>query len=225
MATLYIVGTPIGNLEDITLRAIRILKECDVIACEDTRVTKRLLDRYEIKDKKLIAFNEEKSGASEAKIISILEEGSNVAYVSDAGTPGISDPGSRLVRAVRSAGVKVELIPGPSALTSAISISGLEVSEFVFLGFLPHKKGRETLFREIEGSKRAVIFYESTHRLMKTLEKLAEILDEKRLIGVGKELTKIHENMFVGGAKDIVKKFKEDEVLLKGEFVVIVEGC
>lgn len=223
MSIIYIIGTPIGNLEDITLRAVRILKESDVIACEDTRVTKRLLDRYDIKDKKLIAFNEQRTGSSEKKIISILEEGNNIAYVSDAGTPGISDPGARLVGVVREAGFRVEVIPGPSALASAISVSGLEVSEFVFLGFLPHKKGRETLFKEIAESKRAIIFYESTHRLMKTLGKLSEILDEKRQIAVGKELTKIHEGMFVGSAKEVYGKFSESRELQKGEFVVIVE--
>lgn len=225
MPTLYVIGTPIGNLEDITLRAIRILKESDVIACEDTRVTKRLLDRYEIKDKKLIAFNEEKSGVSVAKIISILEDGKNVAYVSDAGTPAISDPGARLVRSVQEAGFKIEVIPGPSALTSAISISGLDIGEFVFLGFLPHKKGRETLFKEISESKRTMIFYESTHRLEKTLEKLASILDGGRRIAVGKELTKIHEAMIVGSAESVFCEFKSNPQLQKGEFVVIVEGC
>lgn len=225
MATLYVVGTPIGNLEDITLRAIRVLKEADVIACEDTRVTKKLLERYEIKDKKLIAFNEEKSGASVAKIISILEEGNSVAYVSDAGTPGISDPGSKLVKSAKEEGFNVFSIPGPSALTSAISVSGFDINDFVFLGFLPHKKGRETLFKEISNSKRVVVFYESTHRLLKTLEKLSEILESNRQIGVGKELTKIHEAMIVGSAKEVLEKFKEDKMLLKGEFVVIVEGC
>src|SRR3989338_10601554 len=151
MGILYVVGTPIGNLEDVTLRALRVLREADVILCEDTRVTKRLLERYEIIAKQLATYNEQPSGVTAGKIIGWLEEGKNVALVTDAGTPGISDPGAMLVQKVREAlpEVKIESVPGPSALTAALSIAGVPVHDFVFLGFLPHKKGRETLFKEI----------------------------------------------------------------------------
>src|SRR3989344_5796773 len=174
MATLYIVGTPIGNLEDVTLRALRILKEADVILCEDKRVTKRLLDKYEIAGRELATYNEQQSGVASGKIIGWLEEGKNVALVTDAGTPGISDPGSMLVQKVREVlpDAKIESVPGPSALTGALSIAGVPVHDFVFLGFLPHKKGRETLFKEIAMSERTVVFYESPHRILKTLESL-----------------------------------------------------
>ncbi|MDP3726467.1 MAG: 16S rRNA (cytidine(1402)-2'-O)-methyltransferase, partial [bacterium] len=154
MSKLYIVGTPIGNLEDITLRAVRVLKEVDIILCEDTRVTKRLLEKYEITQKQLMGYNERESGASIEKIVKILESGKNIALVSDAGTPGISDPGALLVNRARQAGVNIISIPGANAAIAALSISGIPASDFLFLGFLPHKKGRETLFKEIAVSKR-----------------------------------------------------------------------
>lgn len=224
MSTLYIVGTPIGNLEDITLRALRVLKEADVILCEDTRVTKRLLERYEITGKHLFAYNEQKSGVTAERVIELLEEGRNIALVSDAGTPGISDPGALLVSAVRTAlpEVKIESVPGPSALTAALSVAGVPASEFLFLGFLPHKKGRETLFKEIAASKRAVVFYESPHRILKTLKALASYDTIYRTITIARELTKMYEEVKKGTAIELLEYFTENSDKVRGEFVVVV---
>jgi len=227
MATLFVVATPIGNLEDVTLRALRVLKEVDVILCEDTRVTKRLLEKYAITGKQLTAYNEQRSGINASKVIALLEGGKNVALVSDAGTPGISDPGSLLVQKVREAlpEVKIESVPGPSALTAALSIAGVPVHDFVFLGFLPHKKGRETLFKEIAASERTMIFYESPHRILKTLKSLSRtVLDNggKRQVVVCRELTKIHEEVTSGTAAELLEFFKNNPEKVRGEFVVVV---
>lgn len=224
MSTLFIVGTPIGNLEDITLRALRVLKESDVILCEDTRVTKRLLERYEITGKQLLAYNEQKSGVTAEKVIGLLEEEKNIALVSDAGTPGISDPGSFLVQKVREAlpEVKIESVPGPSALTAALSIAGVHVHDFIFLGFLPHKKGRETLFKEIATSERAIVFYESPHRILKTLASLQEHTPGKHLT-ICRELTKIHEEVKSGSAQELLDYFTKNLEKVRGEFVVIIQ--
>ncbi len=228
MGTLSIVATPIGNLEDITLRALRTLKECDVIYAEDTRVVSKLLARYEIKKplQRLDAVTETKKADD---IIARLEAGEHVAYVSDAGTPGISDPGTRLVAAVRARmgmlnipTFKVEAIPGPSALTAALSIAGLPVHAFTFLGFLPNKKGRQTLFAEIAESSRTMVFYESPHRIRKALETLAAAAPEKR-VAVARELTKLHEELVRGTAAEVARAFAaRPAVSQKGEFVVIV---
>lgn len=223
MNCLYIVGTPIGNLEDVTLRALRILKEVDVILCEDTRVTQKLLARHEIAGKQLSTYNEQQSGITVSKIIGWLEEGKSVALVSDAGTPGISDPGSMLVEKVRDAlpDIKIESVPGASALTAALSIAGVPVHDFVFLGFLPHKKGRETLFKEIAESERTCVFYESPHRILKALESLATFAPSKRDT-IARELTKIHEEIKNGTATELLAFFAENEEKVRGEFVVIV---
>jgi len=223
MANLYVVGTPIGNLGDITLRALRILKEVDVILCEDTRVTQKLLKHYEIVGKKLSAYNDQKSGISADKVLIWLEEGKDLALVSDAGTPGISDPGSMLVKVVREKmpEVKIESVPGPSALTSALSIAGLPIHDFVFLGFLPHKKGRETLFKEIAASERTMVFYESPHRIIKSLESLQKFSPDKKVI-IAKELTKIHEEVILSTASEILEYFKKNKDKIRGEFVVMV---
>jgi len=223
MNCLYIVATPIGNLEDVTLRALRILKEADVILCEDTRVTKRLLDKHGITAKQLTTYNEQDSGIAAGKIIGWLEEGKNVALVSDAGTPGISDPGTMLVQKVREAlpDVKIESVPGPSALTAALSIAGVPVHDFTFLGFLPHKKGRETLFKEIAVSERTVVFYESPHRILKALEALQKFAPEKK-ITIVRELTKIYEEVLSGSASELSEKLRATPEKQQGEFVVIV---
>jgi 16S rRNA (cytidine1402-2'-O)-methyltransferase len=225
MSTLYVIGTPIGNLEDVTLRALRILKEVDVILCEDTRMTKRLLDKYEIVGKQLTTYNEEKSGLRIEKVAALLEEGKNLALVSDAGTPGISDPGSYLVEKVRELlpDVKIESVPGPSALTAALSIAGVPVHDFTFLGFLPHKKGRETLFKEIAVSERANVFYESPHRILKTLESLVKFAPNKKVI-IARELTKIHEQIISGTAAELLLYFETNSDKVRGEFVVIVSA-
>jgi 16S rRNA (cytidine1402-2'-O)-methyltransferase len=224
MAHLSIVATPIGNLEDITLRALRVLKEADVILCEDTRVTKKLLQRYDI-EKPAISYHARSGLAKVEKIFALLEEGKHVALVSDAGTPTISDPGSLLVSKVRERfgnDVRIEPIPGASAITAALSAAGVPASEFLFLGFLPHKKGRETLFREIVDSNRTVAFYESPHRLMKTLERLAELLPPERRVVVAREITKIHEEFVHGTVSDVLTHFTENPETIRGECVVMV---
>lgn len=223
MGTLSIVATPIGNLGDITLRALETLKSVDVIACEDTRVTAKLLARYEIK-KPLVIFHAMNARTSGARIMGLLSEGKHVALVTDAGTPGISDPGNELVHSVRSTlpDVRVEVIPGVSALTAAISISGTNASTFLFLGFLPHKKGRQTLFEKIAASDHTVVFYESPHRIEKALASLCDVLDTERSVIVARELTKIHESVVTGNATEAAAYFSTHPTEVRGEFVVIV---
>lgn len=230
--TLYVVGTPIGNLEDITLRALRVLKEVDLVLCEDTRVTKRLLAKYEI-GTPTMSYHAQSKLAKVDKILNLLEEGKNLALVSDAGTPCISDPGSLLLAQVRERfgdDVAIIPIPGPSALTTALSASGISVAEFTFLGFLPHKKGRETLFKEIALSTRVMAFYESTHRIEKALESLekfclpAQAGDAERKIIVARELTKIYEEFVRGTIAEVRAHFSKNPDHVRGEFVVIVQG-
>ncbi len=226
MPTLYIVATPIGNLEDITLRALRILKEVDTILCEDTRTTQKLLQKYSI-IKPTLSYHSHSGLAKVEKIFKLLEEGKNLALVSDAGTPTISDPGVLLVSQIKKKfgdTVAIVPIPGPSAVIAALSASGLPSSDFLFLGFLPHKKGRETLFKEIAESKRTTVFYESPHRILKTFESLKKHLDGKRQIVIARELTKIYEEMITGTAEEILQYFEKNKDKVKGEFVVIVEG-
>jgi len=224
MSILYVVATPIGNLEDITLRALRILKEVDFIVCEDTRHTLKLLNHFEIK-KSLISYHQHSKIKKIDHIIGLLKQGNNIALVSDAGTPALSDPGGVLVEKVVSElgdSVQVIPIPGASALTTIASAAGLPVDKFVFLGFLPHKKGRQKLFDFINDSKKTIIFYESPHRILKTLEALAGLLDENRQMVVGRELTKKFETIYRGSVKEVLEKLQDDEV--KGEFVVLIEG-
>jgi 16S rRNA (cytidine1402-2'-O)-methyltransferase len=226
MSTLYVVGTPIGNLEDITLRALRVLKEVDVILCEDTRVTKRLLQKYAITTKTM-SYHARSGLAKTEKILGLLTKEKNLALVSDSGMPTISDPGVMLVAAVRKThenDVAIVSIPGPSAATSALSISGLPASQFLFLGFLPHKKGRETLFGEITSSKRTTVFFESPHRIQRTLEKLVAALDTTRHVIVARELTKIHEEVVSGMAEEVLHFFHANPEKVRGEFVVLVSG-
>ncbi|HEY9583740.1 MAG TPA: 16S rRNA (cytidine(1402)-2'-O)-methyltransferase [Candidatus Paceibacterota bacterium] len=220
MSTFYVVATPIGNLEDMTLRAIRILKEVDLILCEDTRVTKRIMDKYGI-NTLTMSYHSQSSDNKIDKIMEQIAEGKNIALVTDAGTPGISDPGSLLVSKVRETfpDLSIVSIPGPSALTSALSIAGVPTHEFIFLGFMPHKKGRETLFKEIAESERAVVFYESTHRIIKTLESLKNI---NKKVTLAREITKIYEEVLQGSAESILKTLVENPEKQKGEFVVIV---
>ena len=224
IGSLYIVATPIGNLEDITLRAIRILKEVDYVLCEDTRTTQNLLNRYEIKTKTM-SYHAHSTENKESVIINLLKGGKNLALVSDAGTPCISDPGVMLVANVRKEfgrDAKVVPIPGPSALISALSASGISSAEFVFLGFLPHKKGRETLFKEIGNSKRVIVFYESTHRIMKTLASLIKYAPKFKVV-IGRELTKQFEEFVEGYPDEVLKYFTDNNDKQRGEFVVIVE--
>lgn len=221
--TLSIVATPIGNLADITLRALDTLKAADTIACEDTRVTAKLLARYEI-EKPLLIFHAQSGSGATDRIVHLLEEGKHVALVTDAGTPGISDPGTALVRAVRNRvpDARIEAIPGPAAITAALSIAGVPTDQFVFVGFLPHKKGRQALFKEIAESERTVVFYESPHRIEKALESLAEILEPERKVVVVRELTKMYESLIEGSAQEVREHFIENQDQVRGEFVVIV---
>lgn len=217
---LSVVATPIGNLEDITLRAIRTLKEVDAIFCEDTRVAAKLLARYEI-SKPLVRCDEKSELVASKRAIEMLEEGKSVALVSDAGTPGISDPGARLVRATRNAGFPVVAIPGPSALTAALSIAGLESGEFVFEGFLPHKKGRQTALKKIREEERSVVLYESPHRIEKLLTELAKFAPGKK-ITLFRELTKVYEEVLEGTAEELLQQLRAHNTA-RGEFVVIVQ--
>lgn len=222
--TLSVVATPIGNLGDITLRAIDTLKNADAIACEDTRVTSKLLARYGI-EKPLLIYHAQSGRISANKILTLLGDGKHVALVTDAGTPGISDPGSELVTQVRDTlrdDVRIEAIPGPSALTAALSIAGVPTHEFTFYGFLPHKKGRQTLLTEIAESPRTSVFYESPHRIEKALATLKEVLPEDRIIVVLREITKMYESVVRGTASSVVEHFSENPGEVRGEFVVIV---
>lgn len=238
-AKLSMVATPIGNLEDITLRALRTLKEADVVACEDTRVTKKLLSHFDIHTP-TVSFHANSGAKGFEKIIALLEEGKQVALVSDAGTPGLSDPGLELVSVVREhmdksdLSISIEAIPGPSALAAAISIAGLRAPSFIFYGFLPQKKGRETIFKEIAAhepdfakattGKRASIFYESPHRIIKALESLAKYLPKDRRVGVFRELTKMFEESVIGSPQEVLDYFVTHAEKQRGEFVIIVEG-
>jgi 16S rRNA (cytidine1402-2'-O)-methyltransferase len=219
----YVVATPIGNLGDITLRAIETLKSADLILCEDTRETKKLLDKYNI-SKPTMSYHAQSKLAKIDKIFELLEEGKNIALVSDAGTPGISDPGALLVSKIKekfSDSVQIIPIPGATALITALSASGLPTHKFTFLGFLPHKKGRETLFKEIAGTKRTMIFYESPHRILKTLESLVKFCPDKKVC-IARELTKIFEEFKTGTPVEVLEYFQNNKEKQRGEFTIIV---
>ncbi len=193
MSKFYIVATPIGNMGDITLRAIETLKSIDLILCEDTREIRKILEKYNI-NKPTISYHAQSKLSKVDKIFELLEDGKNLALVSDAGTPTISDPGAMLVSQIKNNlrySVDVIPIPGPSAVIAALSASGLPTHEFTFLGFLPHKKGRETLFKEIASSKRTMVFYESPHRLVKCLEEMKEFMGSERQASVSREISKL----------------------------------
>lgn len=218
---LYLVATPIGNLEDITLRAIRVLKQADLIACEDTRQTQKLLNHYGI-NTPTISYHEHNEAARGAELVEKLVHGSRVAVVSDAGTPGISDPGFRLVSLAIERGVPVIPIPGAAAFVSALVASGLPMESFCFRGFLPAKSAaRQRQFQEIRSSRQSEIFYEAPHRILAALEDMLAVLGPDRRIVIARELTKIHEEFLRGNASqvlDVIKKRGE----LKGEIVVII---
>lgn len=216
---LSIVATPIGNLADITLRAIETLKSVDAILCEDTRVTSKLLARYEIR-KPLVACHEHTDERRLAQIIERLRAGENLAFVSDAGTPGLSDPGNRLVELALAADIPVVPIPGVSALGAIVSVAGIDMREFVFLGFPPHKKGRQTFFRSVAASEMPVVYYESPHRVMKNLKMLAEYAPDMRSV-IGRELTKMFEEIIRGTIEEATAYFASHPEKIKGEFVII----
>lgn len=220
IGTLYIVATPIGNLGDITLRALETLKIADAILCEDTRVTSKLLAHYAIK-KPLVSCHEHTDERKLLQIIERLQKGESFAFVSDAGTPGLSDPGNRLVELALAAEVSVVPIPGVSALATIVSVAGINMQEFVFRGFPPHKKGRETFFKAVAGSDVPVIYYESPHRVMKNLELLKKFAPNMNVI-IGRELTKMFEEVIRGGIADAIIYFTKHPEKVKGEFVIIV---
>jgi 16S rRNA (cytidine1402-2'-O)-methyltransferase len=221
MSKLYLVPTPIGNLEDITLRAINVLKSVDLILAEDTRTSGFLLKHYEI-SKPLMShhkFNEHKTSEN---IVKRILAGETIALISDAGTPGISDPGFFLVKHCAEQGIEVECLPGATAFVPALVNSGLPCDRFCFEGFLPQKKGRQTKLNELAEETRTMIFYESPHRLVKTLQQLAEVMGENRKASVSRELTKLHEENVRGTLTELANHFNSKTV--KGEIVLIVEG-
>ncbi|MDD3144847.1 MAG: 16S rRNA (cytidine(1402)-2'-O)-methyltransferase [Candidatus Gracilibacteria bacterium] len=223
---LYIVATPIGNLEDITYRAVRILQEVDSIACEDTRTSSTLLNHYEIK-KPLISFHSHSGVTKVDKIISQLKEGHNMALISDAGTPGFSDPGYVLIKEAIIAGVEVVPVPGVTAFATALMGSGMQMNHFLYLGFLPVKKGRQTLFKSLVERKyskaglETVVIYESVHRIVKTIEEIGTYFGEDHNIVIGRELTKKFEEFNRGTVKEVLEYYKTNASKVKGEFVVI----
>ena len=232
MVSLYVIATPIGNLEDVTLRALRILREVDFILCEDTRVTKKLLVKYEIKTP-AISYHQHSAAPKVEKIIELLKQGKNLALVTDAGTPGIADPGNKLIAELtevsRDPSLQVIPVPGPSALTAALSISGLPTDEFLFLGFLPHKKGRQTLVKKIVAADTTAVVYESCHRIEKFLQELIDNLPLRQAGGganlnivVCRELTKMFESVYRGTPSTVLATLQSDQNNLKGEFVIVI---
>ncbi|OQX00832.1 16S rRNA (cytidine(1402)-2'-O)-methyltransferase [Candidatus Parcubacteria bacterium A4] len=233
MSALYIVATPIGNLQDISQRAIEVLNGVDLILCEDTRVAKRLLDHYEIKTP-TISYHQHSKIEKEDYIIGLLKQGKNLALISDAGTPGISDPGSKLVEKVIEsqpkagrplAEVKVVPIPGASAVAAAASVSGFPMDKFIFMGFPPVKKKRKKFFEEVIDSKYPVIFYESCHRILKTLNELKDNIQPSNLdpqVVVCRELTKKFETIYRGKIGEVISAIEKD--IIKGEFVVVINA-
>jgi 16S rRNA (cytidine1402-2'-O)-methyltransferase len=222
MGKLSVVATPIGNMGDITFRALWNLKECNAIYAEDTRVTLKLLNHYGLR-KPLFRLDAATEAKKAEEIIGRLEGGEHVCYVTDAGTPGLSDPGARLVSLVRRElpDAAIDAIPGPSALTAAFSIAGLNADAFTFLGFLPHKKGRQTAIQKIAKSAIPVVLYESPHRILKLLEEIEKAAPKSRLI-LARELTKIHEEILTGSAKDLIQTIKKGGKA-RGEFVVFID--
>jgi 16S rRNA (cytidine1402-2'-O)-methyltransferase len=219
--TLYLVATPIGNLEDITLRALRTLKECDLIAAEDTRHTGQLLKHFEI-SKPMISYFQFNEARRSEEIIERLRRGEKVVLVTDAGSPGISDPGERVVKAAIAAGLRVESVPGPAALVAGITASGLETGEFHFIGFLPHKHAqRLRQLQRLADIPGTLVFYESPFRVEKLLTELQEVLPDRRVV-VARELTKKFEEYLRGTAREVLDKIQGRT--MKGEFVVMVEG-
>lgn len=213
---LYIISTPIGNLQDITIRALDVLKSVDFVLCEDTRETRKLLERYEI-NKPLISFHQHTDERKLCEVIARISSGQSAAYATDAGTPNISDPGAQLVRQAAERNIQIIPIPGPSALTAALSISTIDVSRFIFLGFPPVKKGRKTFFEKIAISEYPVAICESSHRIKKTLQEIAEF-DNLKKVEVFREMTKKFETIHRGPVSRVV-----EEVMEKGEFVVIID--
>ncbi|MBO6029863.1 MAG: 16S rRNA (cytidine(1402)-2'-O)-methyltransferase [Prevotella sp.] len=221
MGILYIVPTPVGNMEDMTFRAVRLLKEVDLVLAEDTRTSGILLKHYEIKNA-LMSHHKFNEHGTSAGIVNRLLAGENVALISDAGTPGISDPGFFLVREAIRAGVEVQCLPGATAFVPALVSSGLPCDRFAFEGFLPQKKGRQTKLQSLKEEERTMIFYESPFRLVKTLQQFAEVYGGDRQVSVCREISKVHEESVRGSLDEVIAHFKEKEP--KGEIVIVLEG-
>lgn len=223
MGILYLVPTPVGNMEDMTMRAIRLLKEADLILCEDTRTSGILLKHFEIEGKKLMAHHKFNEHGTSNGVVERLKAGQTICLITDAGTPGISDPGFYLVREAVAAGITVQTLPGATAFTPALVSSGLPCDRFCFEGFLPQKKGRQTRLEELREEVRTMIFYESPRRLLKTLEQFAEVFGEERQVSVCREISKIHEESVRGTLKEVAEHFRETEP--RGEIVMILQGA
>jgi len=219
---LYLVPTPIGNLEDMTLRAIRILKEADIILAEDTRTSTPLLKHFGI-EKKIFAHHQHNEHKALHEIIRFLKEGKSVALISDAGTPAISDPGFLLTRAAIQEGIKVCCLPGPTAFVPALVSSGLPADSFVFEGFLPAKKGRQTRLKALATETRTIVLYESPHRLIKALQEFIDIFGTERKVSVSREISKLYEETIRGTLKEVHEHFKNNPI--KGEFVICIQGA
>ena len=221
MGILYIVPTPVGNMEDMTLRAIRTLKEVDLILAEDTRTSGVLLKHFDIKNH-LMSHHKFNEHGTSASIVERLKAGQNIALISDAGTPGISDPGFFLVREAVAAGITVQCLPGATAFVPALVDSGLPCDRFVFEGFLPQKKGRQTRLERLSEEDRTMVFYESPYRVLKTLQQLAEHFGSDRLVSCCREISKVHEECVRGTLSEVIAHFQEKEP--RGEFVIVVAG-
>ena len=223
-STLYIVGTPIGNLDDISSRALKILNSVDVIACEDTRHSKHLLSKFSI-NKKLVSLHQHNEEKKASLLIKEIQSGKAIAYISDAGTPGISDPGAYLVKKALESKIKVVPIPGASSITAAFSAAGIVATQFNFYGFLPNtdSKSRKVI-EQFHRSQFTSVFFVSPHRILKTLELLAEIYGSMQEIFIGRELTKLYETIYKENLNDLLIKFRKEKHNLKGEFVIIIEG-
>jgi 16S rRNA (cytidine1402-2'-O)-methyltransferase len=221
-ATLAVVGTPIGNLGDITERAREILSSVDLVLCEDTRVTRNLL-KHIGSSVKMISIHHHSTDEAMRRVLQQVADGASAAYVSDAGTPGISDPGGKLVAMAYEMGITVLGIPGPSAVTTALSMSGFPADRFLFLGFLPHKKGRETLYQRIADAEETVVLYESPHRILRTLTSLSGMIPNKQ-VAVCRELTKIHESVVRGSFAEAIKHFTDHPDQVRGEVVLVISA-
>ncbi|WP_410208139.1 16S rRNA (cytidine(1402)-2'-O)-methyltransferase [Fusobacterium sp.] len=217
---LYIVATPIGNLEDMTLRGLRILKEADYVFAEDTRVTKKLLNHFEI-DTTVYRYDEFSKMRQIPNMINILKEGKDIALVTDAGTPCISDPGYEIVDAAHKEGIKVEPIPGASALTAAASVAGISMRRFCFEGFLPKKKGRQTLLKQLAEEERTIMIYESPFRIEKTLRDIETFMGVKEVVII-REITKIYEEIMRGTTTELIERLSKNPI--KGEIVLLIKG-
>lgn len=221
---LYLIPVPIGNLGDITVRALDYLRKVDVVACEDTRTTGQLLKLLDIPQKRLVSYHEHNEEACAARVLDSIRSGSSVALVSDAGAPCISDPGYRVVAAAHDAGMRVVPLPGPSAFLSAVMASGLPTNEFVFMGFPPHKKGRRTFVGRVCAEPRTVVLYESPYRILRLLEELGEAGADDRRVCIARELTKLHEELVRGTVREC-REMLAARPTQKGEFVVVLDGA